>query len=110
MDKRSFKSRYQLACNRKSFLGLTRESALKGLFGGNAFVSIVVLGLITLFLFKEGAGFFGQYRDSLLLYRQSGLEYVELMRGQQNALSALTRYLNSIRSRQVEKLYRAETL
>ena len=104
MDKSSSKSRYQLASNRKSFLGLTKESALKGLFGGNAFVSIVVLGLITLFLFKEGAGFFGQYRDSLLLYRQSGLEYVELMREQQNSLSALTRYLNSIRSRQVEKL------
>jgi len=97
-------SRYDLSTRQKSFLGLTKESALKGLFGGNAFVSIVVLGLITFFLFKEGVGFFGQYRDDLSVYRQSGLEYVERMREEQDALSALNRYLNSIRTLQSEQL------
>ena len=74
------------------------------MFGGNAFISIIILSLITIFLFKEGVGFFGQYRDSLALHRESGLEYVELMRQEQDALSALNRYLNSIRSLQSEKL------
>jgi phosphate transport system permease protein len=93
-----------LSSKRLTVLGLSKEEALKGLFGGNAFVSIIVLSLITIFLFKEGFGFFGQYRDSLALHRQSGLEYVELMRQEQEALSALNRYLNSIRSLQSEKL------
>ncbi len=97
-------NRYDLSTRRKSFLGFTKDDLLKGLFGGNAFVSILVLSLITLFLFKEGAGFFGQYRDSLRLYRLSGLEYVETMRQEQDALSALNRYLNSIRTLQSEKL------
>lgn len=97
-------NRYNLNTRQKSFLGLTKETALKGLFGGNALVSIVVLGLITFFLFKEGAGFFGQYREDLTTYRNSGLEYVELMREEQDALSALNRYLNSIRTLQSEQL------
>lgn len=85
-------------------MGVSGEQALKGLFGGNALVSIVVLGLITLFLFKEGFGFFGQYRDSLSMHRQSGLEYVELMQEELDAFSALEKYLNSIRSVQSEQL------
>ncbi len=104
MSEENLESRYDLGTRQKSFLGLTKESALKGLFGGNAFVSIVVLGLITFFLFKEGAGFFGQYREDLTTYRNSGLEYVELMREEQDALSALNRYLNSIRTLQSEQL------
>lgn len=95
---------HDLSSKRLTILGLSKEEALKGLFGGNAYVSIIVLSLITIFLFKEGFGFFGQYRDSLALHRQSGLEYVELMRQEQEALSALNRYLNSIRSLQSEKL------
>lgn len=97
-------SRYDLASRKASFLGLTKETAVKGLFGGNAFVSVVVLALITLFLVKEGLGFFGQYRESLRLYRQSGLEYVDLMRGEQDDLASLTRYLNDISSRYSERL------
>lgn len=97
-------NRYDLNSSRKSFLGITWEQALKGLFGGNALVSIVVLGLITLFLFKEGVGFFGQYRESLSLHRQSGLEYVELIREELDSFSSLEKYLNSIRSMQSEQL------
>lgn len=95
---------HDLSSKRLKIFGLSKEEVLKGLFGGNAFISIIILSLITIFLFKEGVGFFGQYRDSLALHRESGLEYVELMRQEQDALSALNRYLNSIRSLQSEKL------
>lgn len=104
MNESESEKRYDLSSRRKKFLGLTWDDALKGLFGGNALVSIVVLGLITLFLFKEGVGFFGQYRESLSLNRQSGLEYVERMREELEAFSSLEKYLNSIRSEQSERL------
>lgn len=104
MNENDSGNRYDLTSRRKTFLGVTWEQALKGLFGGNALVSIVVLGLITLFLFKEGIGFFGQYRDSLSLHRKSGLEYVELMRKELDGFSALEKYLNSVRSLQSEQL------
>ena len=104
MNEQNPENRYDLTSRRKAFLGVTWEQALKGLFGGNALVSIIILGLITLFLFKEGVGFFGQYRDSLSLHRKSGLEYVELMRKELDGFSALEKYLNSIRSMQSEQL------
>ena len=36
------------------------ERAIKYFFGGNALVAVIVLALITIFLFREGFGFFGQ--------------------------------------------------
>ena len=36
------------------------ERAIKYFFGGNAIVAVVVLALITIFLFREGFGFFGK--------------------------------------------------
>ena len=50
MNEQNPENRYDLTSRRKAFLGVTWEQALKGLFGGNALVSIIVLGLITLFL------------------------------------------------------------
>lgn len=97
-------NRYDLHSRRRRILGLDKDQALKGLFGGNAVVSIVVLALITFFLFKEGAGFFGQYREDIELYRESGLEYVEIMREQSDAYSELNRYLNSIKAEHVTLL------
>jgi len=88
----------------RRIFGFTMDQALRGLFGGNALVSIVVLGLITFFLFKEGSGFFGMYRESISLYRKSGVEYTDIMREQSYAFSELNRYLDSIRSSHVQKL------
>src|SRR5215216_573425 len=85
--------------NKFSFFGLTLDDCIKTFFGGNAVVSIIVLALITIFLFREGAGFFGQNRDSLIVYRQAGLEYVDFMRVQSEEHTALTRYLSDIRLR-----------
>ena len=81
-------------------LGLSFDDAVKIFFGGNAFVSVLVLALITYFLFQEGFGFFGQNHRNLLTYRQAGLEYVDYIRTQESAHTALTRYLSDLRLRQ----------
>jgi len=64
-------------------------------------VAIVVLALITIFLFREGFGFFGQNLTNIRLYRQSGLEFVDLMRKHADAHSALSRGLSTLRLKQV---------
>src|ERR1044071_5380488 len=95
---------------RVRLLGLTVDDCIKEFFGGNAIISIVVLALITYFLFREGAGFFGQNRQNLEVYRRAGLEYVDFIRAQSEDHTALTRYLADVRLRafnhhtQVKKL------
>ena len=84
--------------------GLTLDDCIKVFFGGNAVISIIVLALITYFLFREGAGFFGDNRRNLEVYRQAGLEYVDFIRAQQDDHAALTRYLSDLRVRQVKYL------
>lgn len=84
---------------RVRLLGLTVDDCIKVFFGGNALVSIVVLALITYFLFREGSGFFSQNRQNLEVYRQAGLEYVDFMRAQAEDHTALTRYLSDLRLR-----------
>jgi phosphate transport system permease protein len=73
------------------------DDLIKAFFGSNALIAIVVLGLITIFLFREGFGFFGQNLRNIRLYRQAGLEYVDIMRSSANAHAALSRGLNDIR-------------
>ncbi|MEY4687772.1 MAG: phosphate transporter permease subunit PstC, partial [Verrucomicrobiota bacterium] len=84
---------------RLRFLGLTVEDCIKSFFGGNALISVVVLGLITFFLVKEGAGFLGQNRQNLAIYRLAGLEFVDHLRRQSEEHTALTRYLSDLRLR-----------
>jgi phosphate transport system permease protein len=76
------------------------EQAIKAFFGGNALVAVIVLALITIFLFREGFGFFGQNLANLRLYRQAGLEYVDIVRARQSDHEALSRKLSEIRLRQ----------
>ena len=76
---------------------LTTEAAIKAFFGSNALVAIVVLALITIFLFREGFGFFGQNLVNLRLYRRAGLEYVDIIRDQAQQHAALSRKLGEIR-------------
>ena len=73
------------------------DNLIKAFFGSNALVAIVVLALITIFLFREGFGFFGQNLQNIRLYRRSGLEYVDIARASANAHAALSRSLNDIR-------------
>ncbi|MDB6093191.1 MAG: pstC [Verrucomicrobia bacterium] len=86
--------------SRVRLFGLSFDDCIRVFFGGNAVVSIIVLGLITFFLFREGSGFFGQNRQNLIVYRQAGLEYVDFIRAQQDDHTALTRYLSDLRLRQ----------
>jgi phosphate transport system permease protein len=75
---------------------VSTDSAIKAFFGSNALVAIVVLALITIFLFREGFGFFGQNLANLRLYRRAGLEYVDIMRAQAQLHAALSRKLGAI--------------
>jgi phosphate transport system permease protein len=76
---------------------ISAEAAIKSFFGSNALVAIVVLALITIFLFREGFGFFGQNLANLRLYRRAGLEYVDIIRTQAENFTALSRQLSNIR-------------
>jgi phosphate transport system permease protein len=92
------------------FLGLTFDQCIKAYFGGNALVAVIVLTLITVFLFREGFDFFGQNRQNLLIYRCAGLEYVDLIRAQESDHTALTRYLSDLRVRQLNYLVQQRQL
>ena len=80
------------------------ERTIKVFFGGNAVVALLVLALITVFLFREGFGFFGQNLNNLRLYRAAGLEYVDIIRVEAEKHSELTRALNDLRLRQFQKM------
>src|SRR3954454_8361248 len=83
--------------NRWRILGLTPDDIIKYFFNGNAVVAIVVLALITLFLFREGAPFFGQNLRNLRIYRLAGLEYVDFIRHEVDDHTALSRGLSESR-------------
>lgn len=57
-------------------MGLNFNSAgiVKGFFGGNAYLAIIFLLFICLFLFKSGMGFIPSYKNELANARESGLE------------------------------------
>lgn len=90
--------------NRFRVLGLTPDDIIKYFFNGNAVVAIVVLALITIFLFREGAGFFGQNLHNLRIYRLAGLEYVDFIRHEVDDHTALSRALSESRLAQFRKL------
>ena len=50
---------------RTKVFGLSLDECIQVFFGGHAFMAVVVLGLITFFLFKEGLAFFSLNRDNL---------------------------------------------
>lgn len=81
-----------------------RDSLIKTFLGNSATLTIVILTLITIFLFKEGAGFASQYSQSLSQYRQSGIEYVDLMQERQSGYQRLARDLVGIRAAWIREL------
>lgn len=103
------------AKRRARFLGWDADQLIKRAFGTVALAAIVILGLITIFLFREGLfrkseegivslGFLEAYHNSLELYRRSGLEYVDVLKREREDYTELTRYLNGIRGEWIKRL------
>jgi phosphate transport system permease protein len=91
-----------LPMRKRSFVSKAgAEQLIKAYFGGNALVAVIVLALITIFLFREGFGFFGQNLANLRLYRSAGLEYVDIIRSSAEQHAALSRGLSELRLRQM---------
>ncbi|MEI6350741.1 MAG: phosphate ABC transporter permease subunit PstC [Verrucomicrobiota bacterium] len=88
---------------------LRLDHVIHRFFGANALLAILVLALITLFLIREGAGFFPQNLQNLRIYRLAGLEYVDFMRGQVEGHTELNRALQDLRLRQVNALQAAHS-
>ncbi|HVF72996.1 MAG TPA: phosphate ABC transporter permease subunit PstC [Chthoniobacterales bacterium] len=103
-------SRSLLPARRKSRrLQAALEKGIKAFFGGNAILAVIVLALITIFLFREGFGFFGQNLANLRVYRQAGLEYVDIIRAVGEQHEALSRRLSDIRLGEAQHLEKRGT-
>jgi phosphate transport system permease protein len=73
------------------------DKSIRGFFACNAFVAVLALLLIMLFLFREGVPFFAKYHESRGLYRRAGLEYVEHLRSVEREHAQLSRRLAQTR-------------
>jgi len=72
-------------------LRLTTDGSVKGFFGGNAYLAIIFLLFICLFLLKAAIGFFPGYRVELSEARESGLEFVNVIKQETVGFTALKR-------------------
>jgi phosphate transport system permease protein len=90
--------------------GFNKDEAIKLFFGANAWISIVVLGLIMLSLFSQSVGFnpqegfFGQNYRNLLVYREAGLEFVDIIKKETGGVDDIGAYLAEVRLREVKHL------
>lgn len=87
------------------FLGVEWGTYIKAFFGGNAFIAMFVLGLITISLFYEGLGFFPQYRKDMELYRSSGQEFVGLLKTELEQFDDLQKELSDVQVKILTDLY-----
>ena len=72
-------------------LRLTSDGSVKGFFGGNAYLAIIFLLFICLFLLKAAIGFFPGYRVELSEARESGVEFVNVIKQETVGFTALKR-------------------
>ena len=90
--------------------GFTKDELIKYFFFGSACISIIVLGLIMLSLYSQSIGvnpaqgFFGQNYRNLLVYRQAGLEFVDIVKKETNALDGLSQNLADARLTEFKRL------
>jgi phosphate transport system permease protein len=92
---------------RGKFFGLTGDAFVKYVFQGNALISIIVLALITFTIFRDAVGFLPMNYRNLVVYRQAGLEYVDIFRDQVTAHRTLSRYLSEVRAKRLATLLAA---
>jgi phosphate transport system permease protein len=89
---------------------LTKDELIKYFFGANAWMAIIVLGLIMLSLYSESIGFnpaegfFGQNYRNLLVYRQAGLEFVDILKSETAGVDQLGTYLADVRLQELKRL------
>jgi phosphate transport system permease protein len=89
--------------------GLTKDDLIKCFFGANAWMAIVVLGLIMLSLYSESIGFnpregfFGQNYRNLLVYRQAGLEFVDILKKETGEIDVLGKDLADARLQELKR-------
>ena len=88
--------------------GRSTDGLFRAFFAGNAGLTIVILVLIIVFLVREGAGFFPDYRKELELYRRAGLEFVDLSRKDLTAHEQMSSLLNRAYYAQVNAACRTE--
>jgi phosphate transport system permease protein len=97
--------RFAIARAKTRFFGLTSDECVQAFFGGNALVAVIILALITVFLFREGLDFFHEQRvHNLTVYREAGLEFVDFARQEETDHTALTRFLSDLRLRSLTDL------
>lgn len=99
-DNHAFNITGTSAAQRRSMV----EGVFHAFFGGNALLAVLILGLILVFLAREGFGFARLNQENLMLYRQAGLEYVEPLRWQEQQHEALVRELFDLRIRSAQHL------
>lgn len=98
------KSPVSFRSKRWKLFGLDSDDVIRVFFAGNALTAIIILLLITLFLFKEAAGFRKQNFDSQIMFRQSGMQYFAFLQEKVVEYSNLTRTLNAVRAQTVSEL------
>jgi len=90
--------------------GLTKDDLFKYFFAASASISIIVLALIMLSLFSQSIGFnpaegfFGQNYRNLLVYRQAGLEFVDIINKEIDELDGLSQQLADARLAEFKRL------
>lgn len=75
-------------------LKFTVDGTVKGFFGGNAYLAIIFLLFICLFLLRAAMGFFPGYRTELHEARQSGVEFVNVIKQETAGFTALRRKMD----------------
>ncbi|MDR1498177.1 MAG: phosphate ABC transporter permease subunit PstC [Puniceicoccales bacterium] len=78
---------------------MNQDKTIRSFFACNAFLVVLSLLLIMLFLFREGVPFFAKYHDSRSLYRSAGLEFVEHLRDAERRHEQLCGKLVQLRSK-----------
>lgn len=100
-DPASEKAPVSFRSRRWHLFGLDADDVIRVFFAGNALTAIIILLLITLFLFKEAAGFKQQNYESQISFRQSGMQYFAYLQEKVVEYSDLNRTLNTVRAQTV---------
>ncbi len=92
----------------KKVLGVDSQKAIRLFFGGNAWISIIILALICLFLAWDAIKFFPSHHQNLSLYRKSGQEYVNHLIVETGEYSKLISEVNQAYYQEMDARFGAE--